>query len=132
MSNSLLETLKNRYPDYKFCSSKRFSFRPPRTILFNPDDPNFNSLLLHELGHATLNHHDFKTDITRLKMERAAWDQAIKIATELDITIDDALIEEELDSYRNWLHQRSKCKKCGLTCYQTPDGVYHCPHCEQK
>ena len=132
MVNSLLETLKNRYPDYKFCSSKRFLFRPPRTILFNPDDPNFNSLLLHELGHATLNHRDFKTDVTRLKMERAAWDQAIKIAAEFGVTIDDSLIEEELDSYRNWLHQRSKCKQCGLTCYQTPDGIYHCPHCEQK
>ena len=47
-----------------------------------------------------------------------------------DILFDEDFIETELDTYRDWLHQRSKCKKCGLTRYQTRDGVYHCPFCD--
>lgn len=65
-------------------------------------------------------------------MERAAWDKAKELAAKYDIEINQDLIEDELDSYRNWLHIKSRCKKCGLTRYQTKDGIYHCPHCEQK
>ena len=39
-------------------------------------------------------------------------------------------VQEKLDTYRDWLHAKSKCKKCGLTGYQTKDGKYHCPRCE--
>lgn len=130
MSNPLLETLKNTYVEFNFRPSKRFSFRPPKTIYFVQDDENFDSLILHELGHALLGHRDFKTDIERLKMERAAWEKGREVAKNLKITLNEELIETELDSYRDWLHQRSKCYKCGLTRYQTPDGKYHCPKCE--
>ena len=136
MSNSLLKTLENAYPDLRFKSGKKFSFRAPHTICYVENTPNFDSLLLHELGHALLHHTDFATDIERLKMERAAWEKAKEVAAELTakghaVTIDEELVETELDTYRDWLHQKSRCKKCGLTRYQTPDGAYHCPHCER-
>lgn len=131
MANSLLEKLIKDYPNYNFCSSNKFMFRPPRTILFNTLDQNFNSLILHELGHATLGHRTFKTDIDRIKMERAAWNEAKNIAKNYHISIDDNLIESAIDSYRDWLHAKSKCKKCGLTKYQDSNGVYHCPYCDK-
>ena len=136
MTNSLLKTLETAYPEFVFKPGKKFSFRPPKTICYTADSPEFDSLLLHELGHALLGHFTFDTDIKRLKMERAAWEKAKEIAAELStkdqpIVIDEELIETELDSYRNWLHQKSRCKKCGLTRYQTPDGTYHCPHCNR-
>lgn len=130
MANSLLKTLENTYVEFNFRAAERFSFRPPKTIYFVQNDENFDSLILHELGHALLGHRNFKTDVERLKMERAAWEKGREIAANLKIDIDNDLIETELDSYRDWLHQRSKCKKCGLTRYQTPDGKYHCPNCE--
>ena len=131
MVNSLLDSLKKIYPDFNFKPGKKFSFRPPRTIYYLGSDPNFNSLILHELGHALLEHSDFTTDIERLKMERAAWEKARELAITYGISLDNELIETELDTYRDWLHQKSRCKKCGLTRYQTPDGAYHCPHCER-
>lgn len=63
-------------------------------------------------------------------MERAAWEEARKLCRRYQIRYDEELVELKMDSYRDWLHQRSKCKKCGLTRYQTKDGEYHCPNCE--
>ncbi len=130
MVTDILKLLKRDYPDLIFKPGKKFLFHPPRTILFNNDEPNFNSLLLHELSHAILQHHDFKTDLERVKMESEAWEKAGDLAKKYDLEIDPNFINEELDSYRNWLHTKSKCKACGLTRYQTPDGIYHCPKCD--
>ena len=63
-------------------------------------------------------------------MESEAWDKARELADKYNIKVNEDLVQDELDTYRDWLHARSKCKKCGLTCYQTSDGVYHCPRCE--
>lgn len=63
-------------------------------------------------------------------MESEAWDKARELADKYDIEVNEDLVQDELDTYRDWLHARSKCKKCGLTCYQTSDGAYHCPRCE--
>ncbi len=130
MSSVLLSQLRQDYPNFVFKPGKKFSFRPPRTIYFVLDDPNFAIALLHELGHALLGHTAFLTDVERLKMERAAWDQATILATKYDISVDANFIEAELDTYRDWLHAKSKCQKCGLTRYQTRDGRYHCPYCQ--
>ncbi len=99
--------------------------------------------LFHELGHALLGHFKFVTDVERLKMEREAWEKAAELYTfyaqkgknreekSLFSGFDQEFVEQELDSYRDWLHQRSRCPKCGLTRYQTRDQKYHCPACEQ-
>lgn len=133
MSNldvEFLEKIKKDFPNFRFVSGKKFAFRPPKTIVFNLTEPNSKVFLLHELGHATLGHRDFNTDVDRLKMEVAAWEASKKIAQKYQIEIDEDLIQDELDTYRDWLHTKSKCKKCGLTRYQTTDGAYHCPKCE--
>lgn len=85
--------------------------------------------LLHELGHATLQHREFRTDPERLRMEMEAWRQAERLCGRYGIEFDMEFAEQQLDSYRDWLHRRSLCPRCGLTCYQTPDGRYHCPGC---
>lgn len=87
--------------------------------------------LLHEVGHALLGHKDFATDPERVKMECAAWQKAQELCRIYNIEYDEDFAEAELDTYRDWLHQKSLCKECGLTRYQTPDGVYHCPFCEE-
>ncbi len=86
--------------------------------------------LLHEMGHAILRHRDYGTDAERLKMERAAWEKARDLTEVYGVEYDAEFVEEELDTYRDWLYRRSRCKKCGATRYQTPDGRYHCAVCE--
>ena len=130
------------YPEFRFCfNKKRFSFRA-NTIFIGPPQPFFALQTLHELGHAIKGHKDYTTHVDRIKIEREAWETAKtvyqkyldlaktdpKIAEILPKWNDD-YIEDCLDTYRDWLHTNSKCKKCGLTRYQTTDGKYHCPRC---
>ena len=60
-------------------------------------------------------------------MEVEAWEKARELC---GVLVDEELIESELDTYRDWLHQKSRCPKCGLTRFQTPDGAFHCPKCD--
>ena len=140
-ANAFLKELSAKFPDFNFIKSTRFKYRAPNSIFIDQNCPYplpiFALLTLHELGHALSKHKDYNTDIERLKIELEAWQRA---KTEIKnhpnwtkkygITYDEDFAEAELDSYRDWLHQKSKCKTCGLTMYQTQDKKYHCPNCE--
>ena len=128
--SALLNELKREYNLFNFKPGKKFLFRPPKTIILGPDEPLASLLLLHELSHALLGHRSFITDIERIKMESDAWAKTRELADKYNIVPDEDFIETQLDTYRDWLHTRSKCKKCGLTRYQTRDGIYHCPFCD--
>lgn len=118
--------------DLRFVFGAKFAFRPPRTIVIGPSEPAWRLLILHEVGHAISKHNSFKMDVTRLKMENQAWDEARKLAPIYQVAIDEEVIQSELDTYRNWLHQKSRCPICGLTRFQTPDGEFYCPRCDIK
>ena len=130
MDATFLARIRSDFPEFRFIQGAKFSFRPPKTIVIGPEEPGDDSLLLHELGHALSLHRDFDTGAKRLKMEVEAWEKAKGLAPKYGVTIDEEMVEDELDTYREWLHKKSRCKKCGLTCFQTPDGEYHCPRCE--
>ncbi|MBR2993844.1 hypothetical protein IKF43_00420 [Candidatus Saccharibacteria bacterium] len=130
MNEAFLERLKGDFPEFRFRDGAKFAFRPPKTIILGPPEPFSELLALHEVSHAVLKHKTFKMDVERLKMESAAWEKAQELADRYGIKINEDLIQDELDTYRDWLHNKSKCKACGLTRYQTPDGRYHCPRCE--
>lgn len=139
---TFVEYLKNTYPDFKFAYGKRFKFCYPNRISL--ENPNFSTVpyqifalqTLHELGHAICKHKDYTIDVSRLKIECEAWETAETVYKKLPKDLKDGFswdtdyIEDSLDTYRDWLHQKSKCKNCGLTRYQTKDGTYHCPRCE--
>lgn len=139
---ALIDYLKSTYKDIDFAYGDRFKYHYPNKIMLeNPKNPGtppefFALQTLHELGHALCKHKDYQTDIERLKIERAAWEAAKTVYEKLPKNLkgtfkwDEDYIENSLDTYRNWLHQKSTCKTCGLTCYQTDDGQYHCPRCE--
>ena len=59
----------------------------------------------------------------------AAWDKALQLAPEYDVAITDELIEESLDTYRDWLHSRSLCPHCNATGVQTATRHYQCLAC---
>lgn len=157
----LFERVKADFDWIKFRVGHKFAFRAPRTVFFEDcrgesdmlknsvqvnnevmlkksvqNDPNlaeqiFYLLLFHEIGHAVLGHKDFLTDVERLKMERAAWEEARKFCKKYKVFYDEDRVESEMDTYRDWLHGRSVCKICGLTRFQTLDGQYHCPRCNE-
>lgn len=107
-----------------------FSWNPQtKTITYVSTDEALESSLLHEYGHALLGHTDYSYDIDLLKMERAAWDQALRIAKQIDLTIDSDNIEDHLDTYRDWLHARSLCPRCSSTGLQVATHQYTCPAC---
>lgn len=131
-ARELATRLAADYPELRFRVGKKFMFRPPRTVVMETSGASsrWELQLLHEVGHALSGHRDFRTDPERLKMEREAWERARGLATAYNIWYDEEFVEEALDTYRDWLHQRSACSECGLTRYQTQDGQWHCPGCE--
>ena len=130
MDTEFLQRLKGDFPEFRFIEGAKFAFRPPKTIVLGPSEPFSELLALHEVSHAILEHKTFRMDVERLRMESEAWEKARGLALKYDIEVNEDLIQGELDTYRDWLHNKSRCKKCGLTRYQTPDGIYHCPRCE--
>lgn len=125
-----LRLLSIDYPDYRFKIGPKFAFRPPKTIVIGPYEPFFELLTLHEVSHAICGHRDFKMDVERLKMEVEAWEKVRELAPHYEIEYNEELAQRELDTYRDWLHKKSRCPRCGLTQFQTPDSRYHCPVCD--
>lgn len=86
--------------------------------------------LLHEIGHALAGHSNYDRDITLLNLEREAWTIAsTQVAPQFDITIDNELVEDALDSYRDWLHARSTCPECSQNGVQRDRNTYECLLC---
>lgn len=127
----LASKLQSDFPEFRFRTGPKFAFHPPKSIVLGPKEPFWKLLALHEVSHAILKHHSFKLDVERLKMENTAWDQAKILAKKYHVKINEDFIQDQLDTYRNWLHKKSRCPKCGLTRFQSPNGIYHCPYCEE-
>ena len=130
LDRELLDSVKADYPEFRFVEGRKFTFRPPKTVVVGPGEAYWNLLLLHEVAHAVCGHRSFKTDVGRLKMEVEAWEKARELSKKYGLDINEEVIQDELDTYRDWLHQKSRCPRCGLTRFETPDGAYHCPRCE--
>ena len=140
-AKAFLVEVSHEFPQFSWRLSNRFKFKPEKTIYIDVKTaypPLYFSLqTLHELGHALCKHKDYITDVRRLKMESEAWEKARELisshkkwASQYGIFYDEEFAEGELDSYRDWLHARSKCKKCGLTRYQKKTGEWVCPRCD--
>ena len=130
MDKEFIAKIKTDFPELIIRDGKKFAFRPPKTVMVGPEEDFWELLLLHEVAHAVLRHKTFRLDAERLKMETAAWDKATELAKIYGIEIDEDFVQNQLDTYRDWLHKKSRCPKCGLTRFQTPDGQYSCPRCD--
>ena len=105
-----------------------------QTVYYNPTNNSVEGqwALLHESGHALLNHIVYFNDIELVKMELEAWEQAKLIGDEVGIRINEEHIQDCIDSYRNWLHRRSLCPDCNLSGVQLSQTVYSCVFCHAK
>ncbi|MEI6053738.1 MAG: hypothetical protein WCQ49_00020 [Candidatus Saccharibacteria bacterium] len=129
-TTSILQNLKNNYPQFDFKPSDTFYWSfSDKSIYYDKDNKNDPLFLLHELSHAILGHNSYSQDIQLLVMERQAWDKTIELAKDYNIQIAEELIQLNLDSYRDWLHNRSKCPKCKENGIQINDKKYKCLVC---
>lgn len=127
----LLDTIASDYPSLTLRESSEFRWSPgAQTLYFDGASPNMTSYILHELGHALLGHNDYARDIDLIKIERDAWDYAQShLAGKYGVVIAESLIQGNLDTYREWLHARSKCPSCGVTGLQSSRRHYTCLGC---
>ena len=128
MDNRLVTRLQNDYPIFEFVASDKARWSPTEQKIYYTND---DIQTLHELGHAISGHSEYRQDIELLQIEREAWNVAIELAPNYGLDIDNDVVECALDTYRDWLHQRSRCPKCGQTGLQNADTLnYRCPNCQ--
>ena len=134
---SLINRLRADFPGLVFERGDGFWFCPPGTVYYCegflglPMD-KIALLTLHEVAHGLLKHKDYADDVQLLKMEREAWERARGLCLEYGVEWDEEFMEERLDSYRGWLHERSLCPICQVSGYQDVRLKYHCPVCGRE
>lgn len=130
---SLLKRLRLDITDVTYRSGESFCWSPEhRTITFRgTDEPTELDqwALLHEAGHAMLDHKTYTSDLHLLLLEVEAWDKAVEVGKSYGIGIDLEHVQDCLDTYRDWLHQRSLCPACSTTSLQATTGTYRCHNC---
>lgn len=131
---TVVSKLKQLLPGITLSSGEQLRWSPKTsTITYREDDTSDENLwgLLHEAGHAKLGHTTFKSDMQLLLLEVAAWEKAQELAKQLGVTMDSEHVQDCLDTYRDWLHQRSTCPRCGIVSFQESPRGYRCYNCHK-
>ena len=128
---SLIQNLQKNSPNITFSASTDFGWNPAdKTIFYDESSGELTPYLLHEYGHALLGHDAYDRDIDLIAMERDAWKKARELADQYHMSIPAELVEDALDTYRDWMHARSTCPSCGATGIQTGERYYTCISCQ--
>ena len=131
--HTLITKLQAEFPTLLYKSSDQFYWSPEtKEIFYNESSKGKEAKwsILHETGHALLNHDSYKADFELLRLEIAAWDKAQIIAKKYKIKIDENHIQDCLDTYRDWLYKRSICPNCTTKSLLQGDYVhYRCFNC---
>lgn len=130
---ALLEKLKTDYPQLKLVAGKSFCWSPASKQIsykLREQSPQGAWSLLHEVGHALLQHKAYTLDFELLELEVIAWQKAKLLAAQYGLTIEGDHIENCLDTYRDWLYRRSICPNCETVCLQCDASQhYRCFNC---
>jgi hypothetical protein len=131
--HQLLEQLQSQFPTLSFTAGTAFYWSPfTKEVFYKTGDNGVKAAwsLLHETGHAILEHQNYTLDFELVTFEVAAWECAQDLAVPLNISIDNDHIQDCLDTYRDWLYARSQCPNCGNKGIQQADArYYHCFNC---
>lgn len=135
--SSIVEQLSVDYPGWMFRAGEVFSWSPTNTCITYIDESSDENIaqLLHEVAHAVLGHASYDRDIALLKIECQAWDYAVHhLAPHYGVylTIESKIVQDSLDSYRLWLHQRSICPRCQAVGIESSKLLYRCLHCHMR
>lgn len=131
-TTSLIDKLRHDFPRITFTASSTFHWSPDEQTIFYAE-PIDAASLLHEVAHGVLSHTRYAYDIELLQMERDAWDYTLTtLAPRYATRIDRDQTEAMLDTYRDWLHDRSLCPTCDATGVQTAEHTYTCLSCREN
>ena len=129
--NSLTKQIIADFSAYTFARGDTFRWSPEAATIFYPTlgHPEDIWSLLHEIAHGELRHATYTLDIELVQHESDAWAYAAQVlAAKYSLTINDNYIQDHLDTYRQWLHNRSTCPTCGQNGLQTKN-TYSCINC---
>lgn len=133
--SDLLQKLKQDFPHINFVDSDSFYWSPRKQTVYYRDRTSNNKhttwALLHEVGHALLEHRDYQSDFDLLQLEIAAWEKARKLAEAYAEPIHEDHVQDCLDTYRDWLYLRSTCPKCTSSSLQINTSQYCCLNCNE-
>jgi hypothetical protein len=129
---SILKQLKNSYPQFIFEKGDTFCWSPNKKTIYYKPSSTQQILLLHELAHAILGHSSYDCDVQLISMERQAWERTIELAPIYNVPIDNITIQDNLNSYREWLNIRSKCPSCNAIGLQIDKSIYKCHECSHQ
>lgn len=124
--------VRETFPAITFELGNDFRWSPQQQTVYIGKISNERDVitLLHEIGHALAGHSGYDRDIALLALEREAWTIAsTQVSPLFNVSIDDNLVEEALDSYRDWLHARSTCPECSQNGVQKDQNTYGCLLC---
>lgn len=130
----LLDTLQKDFPRLTFTAGEEFCWSPKHAAIIYPvgaTSEAANWALLHEVSHALLDHHNYQSDLELISLESQAWEQAKTLGQKYGHQIDADHIEDCMDTYRDWLHQRSACPVCSTRSLQQDSEHYKCFNCGQ-
>ena len=137
MFSDFLDGIKKEHPEISFIDSDNFCWKgSTKTISYimprkKDEELRAAAQILHELGHALLNHTDYSSDVELLKLESSAWEQASRLAHKLQIELPKDEIEQSLQSYINWASSRSLCPKCKKNGLQIMQTEFYCLSCDR-
>ncbi|OYX42012.1 hypothetical protein B7Y94_04325 [Candidatus Saccharibacteria bacterium 32-49-12] len=134
--SSVYSQLTKDFPRLLFKAGDTFQWSPTAKTITHPAINTVEDIyqLLHEISHAELNHNTYKRDIELITMEREAWQYASQHLApryNLNLPVDDDIVQDNLDSYRQWLHDRSTCPTCLAVGHEVDPGEYSCLNCHQ-
>ena len=126
---NLLQRLQTDFPTLNFVEDTYHGWSPNEAQI-TYSRPLCKYSLLHELGHAVLEHYSYKLDIELLKLEVAAWEKAKELAPEYGFKISQTYINRCMNTYRDWLLARCRCPNCDLAGLQSKQTLrYRCLNC---
>lgn len=127
----LISKLRADHPYLVFRPGLAHCWSPERSQIFYEDGGKEHSVegLLHELGHARLQHKGYASDLELLQKEVNAWEEAKRLAGVYGVTFSDDHMQDCLDTYRDWIYKRSTCPQCLSAGLQKDERHYHCLNC---
>lgn len=125
------------FSQYRFLPAGFFSYDAADDII-NYDPVRVKTTtgkvsLLHEISHCKLGHFHYQTDLELLMMEVAAWHYTRVLASEQGIKLNEAYIQDCIDSYDTWIEKRGCCPLCDNFCIeQEQNNQYQCFVCNTR